>query len=64
VLFEPGIHLKMWMIGVAPVMVPTKHPDLLASPYGLLINELCVCCWRETVDETTLCRRWRRAWQC
>ena len=33
VLFEPGVHLKLWMIGVAPVMVPTKHPDLLASPY-------------------------------
>ena len=41
VLFEPGAHLKLWMIGVAPVVVPTKHPDLLASPYGLLINELC-----------------------
>jgi len=33
VLFEPGVHLKLWMINVAPVVVPTKHPDLLASPY-------------------------------
>eukprot|EP00750_Incisomonas_marina_P014138 INCI17609.11.p1 GENE.INCI17609.11~~INCI17609.11.p1 ORF type:complete len:5029 (+),score=1065.32 INCI17609.11:298-15384(+) len=41
VLFEPGAHLKLWMIGVAPVVVPTKHPGLLASPYGLLLNELC-----------------------
>ena len=41
VLFEPGVHLKLWMIGVAPVVVPTKHPDLLASPYGLMLNELC-----------------------
>ncbi len=22
-------------------MVPTQYPDLLASPYGLLLNELC-----------------------
>lgn len=41
VLFEPGKYLRMDMTNVEPMMVPTPHPDLLASPYGLLLNELC-----------------------
>ena len=41
VLFEPGRYLRMDMSNVEPMMVPTPHPDLLASPYGLLLNELC-----------------------
>ena len=41
VLFEPGKHLSMEMYGVQPLMVPTQYPDLLSSPYGLLLNELC-----------------------
>ena len=40
VLFEPGKYLRLDMSGVEPVMVPTRHPELLATPYGLLINEL------------------------
>jgi hypothetical protein len=40
VLFEPGKYLSMDMSGVEPLMVPTQHPNLLATPYGLLINEL------------------------
>lgn len=39
-LFEPGKYLSVEMTGVEPVMVPTLHPDLLATPYGLLLNEL------------------------
>ena len=39
-LFEPGKYLSVEMTGVEPVMVPTQHPDLLATPYGLLMNEL------------------------
>jgi hypothetical protein len=41
VMFEPGKYLRMDMTGVEPLMVPTPHPELLATPYGLLINELC-----------------------
>ena len=41
VLFEPGKYLRVDMCGVVPVMVPTAHLDLLASSYGLLLNELC-----------------------
>ena len=40
VLFEPGRHLSMSMTGVEPCMVPTQHPELLASVYGALLNEL------------------------
>ncbi|KAJ1404620.1 hypothetical protein B484DRAFT_219412, partial [Ochromonadaceae sp. CCMP2298] len=29
------------MCNVEPLMVPSPHPDLLASSYGLLLNELC-----------------------
>ena len=39
-MFEPGKYLAMDMGGVEPLMVPTLHPDLLATPYGLLMNEL------------------------
>eukprot|EP00658_Telonema_sp_P-2_P033010 TRINITY_DN2431_c0_g2_i1.p1 TRINITY_DN2431_c0_g2~~TRINITY_DN2431_c0_g2_i1.p1 ORF type:complete len:189 (-),score=35.62 TRINITY_DN2431_c0_g2_i1:50-616(-) len=28
------------MTGVEPVMIPTQHPELLATPYGMLLNEL------------------------
>lgn len=41
VLFEPGKYLRMDMSHVEPTMVPTPHADLLASPHGLLLNELC-----------------------
>lgn len=40
VLFEPGQFLFMSNTGVEPVMVPTQHPELLASVYGALLNEL------------------------
>jgi len=40
VVFEPGRFLSMAMTGVEPVMVPTQHPELLASVYGALLNEL------------------------
>ena len=40
VLFEPGRHLAMSNTGVEPAMVPTQHSELLASPYGALLNEL------------------------
>ena len=40
VTFEPGRHLRVCDTGVMPEMVPTTHPRLLATPYGLLINEL------------------------
>lgn len=41
VMFEPSKYLKMEMSNVEPMMVPTPYSDLLASPYGLLMNELC-----------------------
>jgi hypothetical protein len=41
VMFEPGKYLRLDMCNVEPMMVPTPHTDLLASPYGLLLNELC-----------------------
>jgi hypothetical protein len=41
VMFEPGKYLRVDMCNVEPTMVPTPHTDLLASPYGLLLNELC-----------------------
>ena len=40
VLFEPGRYLAMADTGVLPAMVPTQHPNLLATSYGLLVNEL------------------------
>ena len=40
VLFEPNKWLQIEHTTVAPKMVPTRHPDLLASPYGLLMNEI------------------------
>jgi hypothetical protein len=40
VLFEPGRFLSLSLSGVEPVMVPTQHPELLASVYGALLNEL------------------------
>lgn len=40
-MFEPGKYLRVDMCNVEPMMVPTQHTDLLASPYGLLLNELC-----------------------
>jgi hypothetical protein len=41
VMFEPGKHLRADMSLVQPLMVPSPQSDLLASPYGLLFNELC-----------------------
>eukprot|EP01038_Epipyxis_sp_PR26KG_P004031 gene4031-5768_t len=41
VMFEPGKYLRIDMGDIEPMMVPTPHTDLLASPYGLLLNELC-----------------------
>lgn len=41
VMFEPGKYLRVDMCNVEPMMVPSPHPDLLASSYGLLLNELC-----------------------
>jgi uncharacterized membrane protein YgcG len=40
VLFEPGRYLFVNLGGVEPIMVPTQHPQLLASAYGALLNEL------------------------
>ena len=40
VLFEPGKYLALSATGVEPGMVPTQHANLLASPYGALLNEL------------------------
>lgn len=40
VLFEPGRYLALDLVGVAPTMVPTPHVGLLATPFGLLLNEL------------------------
>jgi hypothetical protein len=40
VLFEPGKYLRLDMCGVVPMMVPTANPELLATSYGLLMNEL------------------------
>ena len=40
VLFEPGRYLAMADTGVLPAMVPTQHPNLLATSYGLLVNEV------------------------
>ena len=39
-LFEPGKYLSVDMTGVEPVMVPSQHTNLLATPFGLLLNEL------------------------
>jgi hypothetical protein len=41
VMFEPSKYLRIDMCNVEPMMVPSPQPDLLASPYGLLLNELC-----------------------
>jgi len=41
VLFEPGRFQSMLLDGVAPVMVPTSHKELLSTPHGNLLNELC-----------------------
>jgi hypothetical protein len=40
VLFEPQSCLEAHVTNVEPVVVPTQHANLLASPYGLLLNEL------------------------
>lgn len=40
VAFEPGKYLVLGDTGVFPAMVPTQHPGLLSSAYGLMINEL------------------------
>lgn len=40
VMFEPGRYLALDLVGVAPTMVPTPHQNLLATPFGLLLNEL------------------------
>jgi hypothetical protein len=40
VLFEPGKYLRMDMTNVEPLVVPTQHPALLATPFGLLMNEM------------------------
>jgi thiol-disulfide isomerase/thioredoxin len=40
VLFEPGKYLRMDMCKVEPRMVPSTNADLLATPYGMLLNEL------------------------
>ena len=39
-LFEPGRYLPLSMDGKVPEMVPSENPRLLATPYGLLVNEL------------------------
>ena len=39
VVFEPGVHLGIGR-EKAPKVVPTKNPDLLATPYGFLLNDL------------------------
>eukprot|EP01087_Luapelamoeba_hula_P004848 TRINITY_DN1482_c0_g1_i1.p1 TRINITY_DN1482_c0_g1~~TRINITY_DN1482_c0_g1_i1.p1 ORF type:complete len:4317 (-),score=602.49 TRINITY_DN1482_c0_g1_i1:51-13001(-) len=39
VLFEPGRYLPAWL-NKEPHDVPTSEPELLATPYGMLINEL------------------------
>ena len=41
VLFEPGRYLRIDCCKVEPTMVPSTNVDLLASPYGMLLNELC-----------------------
>ena len=38
-MFEPGRYLEAYM-DIEPKFVPTKDPKLLATPYGLLLNEL------------------------
>ena len=40
VLFEPHTCLEAHLTNMEPVVVPTQHANLLASPYGLLLNEL------------------------
>jgi hypothetical protein len=44
VIFEPGRCLEMQLSGefheICPLEVPTNKPELLATPYGLLLNEL------------------------
>ena len=40
VLFEPGKHLSVELSNVTPTMVPTRSPELLATSYGMLLNEL------------------------
>ena len=32
--------IRLGMMDVEPVMVPSRHPELLATPFGLLMNEL------------------------
>eukprot|EP01038_Epipyxis_sp_PR26KG_P004458 gene4458-6304_t len=41
VLFEPSKYLSLDMTDVEPLMVPTPQKDLMATSYGLLLNELC-----------------------
>ena len=40
VLFEPGIHLPC-QAGAVPSEVPAPNRRQLATPFGLLFNELC-----------------------
>eukprot|EP01063_Lacrimia_lanifica_P039595 TRINITY_DN8724_c1_g4_i1.p1 TRINITY_DN8724_c1_g4~~TRINITY_DN8724_c1_g4_i1.p1 ORF type:complete len:4579 (+),score=2099.61 TRINITY_DN8724_c1_g4_i1:248-13984(+) len=40
VLFEPGRYQKISQSDIAPKMVPTEESGYLATPFGLLINEL------------------------
>lgn len=40
VLFEPGRFLPADLSGVAPQQVPSEDVNLIATPYGLLFNEL------------------------
>jgi len=40
VLFEPGRYLALDLVGVSPVMIPTTQTQLLATSFGLLVNEL------------------------
>lgn len=52
VLFEPGRHLQLQLLGQPPVEVPTHQPELLAAPFGMLLNELVAS--PDTVVESVL----------
>ena len=52
VLFEPGRHLQLQLLGQHPVEVPTHQPELLAAPFGMLLNELVFS--PDTVVESVL----------
>lgn len=40
VLFEAGQFLSVNLSGKCPEMVPSEKPELIACPYGMLLNEL------------------------